>query len=113
MEKWCFSDQKTCGTQTRTSPGLTTGLTPTPRSTESSKGTLSLGVRIVIRIAIGIGILIVLFVICLAIILIIGHCPNKKAAAASGPIDEISGLAMPVNTETEQQMHPTLQRVQA
>ncbi|XP_026378080.1 LRR receptor-like serine/threonine-protein kinase IOS1 [Papaver somniferum] len=92
----CFSDENTC---------RTIGLTPT------SNKTPNLGIRIAIRIGIGLGILIGLFVICLVIVLIIGQCQKRKAVAASGSTGEISGLAMPVNAETQQQMHPTVQSI--
>ncbi|KAI3852980.1 hypothetical protein MKX03_027386 [Papaver bracteatum] len=114
MTSLCFSDEDSCGTKTGTgtgtgtpgtrsgaSPGINTGSTPKP--TDSPSKTLP--------IALGVGIPV--FVIFWAIVafLAIDHQKRKAAmaaAAAQGQTIEISGRAMPVDVDTEKQMHPTV-----
>ncbi|MCL7044499.1 hypothetical protein MKW94_006153, partial [Papaver nudicaule] len=118
MTNLCFSDEKTCGTEigpgagtprvgtpgsgTKTSLETTTSRVPRSTTDDSFEKTLP--------IALGIGIPI--FVIFWAIVLANDHQNRKAAEAAAittaGTTNEISGLAMPVNDDREQQTHPTV-----
>ncbi|KAI3992290.1 hypothetical protein MKX01_030011 [Papaver californicum] len=126
MPPLCFSDGNSCSTKTGrvpetpgtgtgsetpgtgsgASPGVNTGFTPKPTKSGNKK---------LPSIALGIGIPTFLILCAIVTFLAIDHQKKKAMAEATpqGKTNEISGLAMPVNADTEQQMHPTVNKGRA